>query len=336
MAEKEPKADLSLVPPRLLENPQMMHLGTSRVPMPIGNKSREELEDDLSAAQDRAFLDDKISALDGHTPREAARDPKLRLKLVRLMKSRVRATDERNLNEGRHDDVNWMLRELGLDEIIFDPPPAGRVSRAFVGREAQDGEEIEGADYAAVDEETALPMNPNLPRAPRLPNRPFTYDEAEKRGRAAFALYESAAETMDAMAADGCTLIDDVDEVTADLVDDDSFALLIPLLAQVWFVFVPAGTRGPNLPRAVLRDAIQREAFSLLDAVKAKSPAALERFMQSGPQPALAQAMMGLVMQGAEVMPRNQRPSMEQQGILGAVLRAVIAELDHAHRGAWE
>lgn len=332
MAEKEPKTDLSLVPPRLLENPQVIHLGTSRVPTPIGNKSRAEVEDELFAAQDRAFLDDKIPALNGHTPREAARDPKLRPLLVRLMKSRVRSTDERNLETGRHDDVNWMLRELGLDELISDPPPARRVSRASFDHGADDAE---STDDLGVDEHEALPMNPSLPPAPRLPNRPFAHDEVEERLRAAFETAESAAEMLDDLWDNGCTLIDDVDEVTGSLLDDQSASLLIPLLAHVWFAFVPPGTSGPNLPRAILRDAIQREMLSLLDMLKLKTPAALDQYMESGPQPALAKSVMGLAMQAAELMPKRQRPSPEKQAVLGAVLRAVIAELDRAHRRGW-
>lgn len=336
MAEKSPKADLSLVPPRLLEHPQVMHLGTSRVPTPIGNKSKEELMGELFAAQDRAFLDDKIPALNGHTPREAARDPKLRPLLVRLMKSRVRATDERNLDEGRHDDVNWMLSELGLDEINFPAPPAGRMSRAFVGRESGNAEAFEAEDCSGRDnrdDDTALPMNPRLPCAPRLPKRPFTFDEVQDRTRAAFDLFEFAADALDRLEADGCTLIADVGAVTGELVDDNAYGLLVPMLANVWFVFAPPGTRGPNLSRTVLRDAIQRESLRLLDMLKLKSPAALEDYLESGPQPALAKSIIGMILHGAETLPKKQRPAPEKQAVLGAVLRGVIAELDRAHRG---
>lgn len=329
MTDKDPKADLSLVPPRLLENPQVILLSTSRVAMPVGHKSHEEMEDDLFAAQDRAFLDDKVPALDGRTPREAARDPQLRPKLVRLMKSRVRATDERNLETGRNEDLNWMLRELGLDELISDPPPAHRVSRVLFDHGAEDAE---GMDDLGVDEHEALPMDPSLPPAPRLTNRPFTHDEVQERLRAAFKTAESAAEMLDDLCDDGCTLIDDVKEVTGRLLDDQSAILLIPLLAQVWFSFAPPGTRGPNLPRAILRDAIQREMVSLLDMLKLKTPAALDQYMESGPQPALAKSVMGLAMHAAELMPKRQRPSPEKLAVLGAVLRAVIAELDRAHR----
>jgi len=331
MAEKDGKVDLSLVPPRLLEHAPVIRLSSSRVLAPVGNKTKEELEKELFAEQDRRFLDDSIPALDGRTPREAARDPALRPRLIRLMKSRVRMADERNRDTGSNDDVNWMLRELGLDEIIFDPPPAGRVPRTLITPGEDDLDEGDLAEDIE-SEFAALPMDPELPPAPPLPNRPFTFDEVNRRMRAAFEPFEMAADALRQMETDGCTLIDDVDEVTVDLVDDDSFPLLIPLLANIWFTFAPLGTRGPNLTRADLRDAIQRESLSLLDALKSKTPAALDRYIGSGPQPNLSKAIMGLVLSSAEVMPKTQRPSPEMQGVLSAVLRAVIAELDRAHR----
>ena len=134
------------------------------------------------------------------------------------------------------------------------------------------------------------------------------------------------------MEADGCTLIDDVDEVTGELVDDDTFTLLVPLLATIWFVFVPPGTRGPILPRAVLRNAIQQETEALMDMLNLKTRSAVDDYIEAGPQPVLSKAMMGLVMSGTELMPKKERPSIEKQAVLNAVLRAVIAELDRAHR----
>ena len=76
------------------------------------------------ALQDQTFLDDQIPALDGRTPRQAAQDPALRPKLLHLLKQRVQACDEHNLESGGSYDVNWLLRELGTTEILFNPPPA--------------------------------------------------------------------------------------------------------------------------------------------------------------------------------------------------------------------
>jgi len=50
--------------------------------------------------------------------------------LVRWMKFWISQTDRRNLETGRNDDTNWMVRELGLTEILFEPPRR----RALVNR----------------------------------------------------------------------------------------------------------------------------------------------------------------------------------------------------------
>jgi hypothetical protein len=52
------------------------------------------------------------------------------------MKQRVTRCDLDNLEKGESKDVNWMLRELGLTEILFDPPPK-RPRRNVSGDEMQ-------------------------------------------------------------------------------------------------------------------------------------------------------------------------------------------------------
>ncbi len=333
LMDKQPRADLRMVPPRLLENTEMISLGSSRVLVHLGDRSPEEIEKELRAANDRAFLDTAVPALGGKTPREAARDPKLRPKLVRLMKERVRSADECNLKTGSNDDVNWMLIALGLVEIFFDPPPAGRVPRYGAMEEFLDEDDEDEAEFEDIDEHIALPMDAALPPAPRLPRRPFTEDEVCERLGALFGAEGAEIEkAMEALEAGGCTLLDDVDVVTEGLVDDRGFSLLAGLLVPTWCVFAPPGTRGPNLSRAVLREAIEREAEQVLDTAGLKSPAALDDFFNRSPQPELARAMVSLVITWGESMPRKARPSREQRAIVSAVLRAVIAELDRAHR----
>jgi len=331
LAEKDPKADPALVPPRLLENPNLIRMSTSRVPAPIVARSKTEMEAEAVAAMERDFLDQPVPALDGHTPREAARDPALRPKLIRLMKDRIRSCDERNLETGLDRDANWMLRELGLNEILFDPPPAGRTPRTF--RPAPDGTDDEGdLDRDDDDETVALPMDPTLPAAPPLPDRPFTADELQQRLRTAVEEHDSAGDAIRALETAGCTLIDDVFEVTAGLVEEDHFPLLVPLLIETWHAFVPAGTRGFNLTRADLRAAILRDATALSVALKQLSEQSLARYLESGAQPELARIVLEQLARTAELLPRKLAPPAEKLGVLGSVLRAVIDELDRANR----
>jgi hypothetical protein len=120
---KDAAYDPALVPPALLRDPPKVVLAEARVPAPAGPASPDTIAADFEQQRDREFLDAPIPALGGKTPRQAASDPAFREKLLGLMKSRIQALDQRNLEKGTNDDINWMVRELGLREILFEPPP---------------------------------------------------------------------------------------------------------------------------------------------------------------------------------------------------------------------
>lgn len=109
------------VPPRLLENPPVLSTESVRVGKAMVDTGG--LERDIRMDLLRAWMNEPVPALRGQTPREAAVDLDLRPLLVQLVKDRVRDFDRMNLNEGITGDMNWALRDLGLDEWIYPPPP---------------------------------------------------------------------------------------------------------------------------------------------------------------------------------------------------------------------
>lgn len=329
MMEKEPAPDPALVPPRLLENPQRIVMSSSRLDQPVRPTSKEELLAATLAAQEQAWLDHPIEMLGGASPRAAASQPAWRPTLLRMMKSRVRQCDEENLKNGTHRDLNWMLRELGLEEILFDPPPKRTRPARTPPPEFEDEADLPDDD----DETLAVSMDPSLPPAPRLPDRPFTTAEVEARIRSALDLYQEVENAHEALDDAGCTLIDDVDEVTVGLVEDELFTLLIVPLVEIWHVFVPPGTRGVNLTRADLRESILRNAEALSASIRLGTPEAMDEYLADTPQPELVSLMFDQLVRTGELLPKRSRPSPEKFGILSAVLRAVIEELDRAHRG---
>ena len=123
LREERAAYDPALVPPALLREPQKLIFTVSRIPAPAEPTTPEDAMAVFRQQHDRTFLDAPLPGLDGKTPRQAVSDPACRQRLVNLMKSRIRTTDEHNLETGRNDDLNWMVRELGLDEILFEPPP---------------------------------------------------------------------------------------------------------------------------------------------------------------------------------------------------------------------
>jgi hypothetical protein len=66
------------------------------------------------AEQDRRWLDDEIPALNGLTPREAARDRRMRVRLKQLLME-IENREARAALHGQGRDVRWMWNELGLE-----------------------------------------------------------------------------------------------------------------------------------------------------------------------------------------------------------------------------
>jgi hypothetical protein len=322
LAEKETGIDESLVPPRLLDQPQKILLASSRMsPLP-NNLPREQVEAELMAAHDRAFLDDHIPALDGRTPREAARDPALRPKLIRLLKQRVRMTDERNLRTGRTDDVNWMLRELGATEILFDPPPWRPRPP-----ELSDSDSDEDWDDGQPDTDFA-----QLPPPPSLPAEPLTVEQAAERLEAAMNSFETAEEAMNELEESGSTIIEDVFHLTAELLDEKAYSVAVSFLIQAWFVLVPLGCQAPPIEFEALAKAFDRERANFLRTLQMGSPEALMRYLEDSPQPGLVQMLALGVMESEKHAPKVMRPRLEDQPVIVALLKAVVELLDQALR----
>ena len=324
MNATEPAADKVLVPPRLLENPAQLVFGSSRISKLPPGMSPKDAEIELMRAAQRAFLDEKIPALDGRTPRDAARDPALRPKLVQLMKGNVQKHDERNLQTGRTDDINWLLRELALDEIIFDPPPW----RPPPPKLADDEDEL--ADLPDLDD--ALDVDPNLPPAPRLPVAPLDLEEAIQRLGAAIDMFPTAAAAEEELAASGATLLEDVDELTVDVLSDSDFTFAVPFLLQIWFALVPRGCRAPEINFADLEISFAENLRQLEACAQAATPRQLESFFQKGPQPGMMLVLLGSFLEAANTAPKQFRPPLDAQPVILALLKSVVEKLDEALR----
>jgi len=324
MAAKEPKVNESLAPPRLVDEPQKILFASSRIPAPPPGLSRAEAEFELMRAADRAFLDDRIPALDNCTPREAARDPALRPRLIRLLKQRVRQHDERNLQTGRADDINWLLRELGADEILFDPPPLRPPPPDQVAEEDLAGDE----DFADDVE-----PNPNLPPAPPLPATPLALEEASRRLEAVMDAFETAAEAEEALYDSGSTLIDDAGELTVDLLTDDEFSFAVPFLIQAWFALVPPGHRAPKVDFPALAGAFDRHHRELEQCVNSGSARGVVNFAKNCSQPELVSLLTNEILHQGRKAPKKIRPSPYSLGVMLAMVKSVVDEVDSAlHR----
>jgi hypothetical protein len=324
---RDPVVDETLIPPRLLENPSRLIFGTSSIPLRPHESSPEDTERELFRAADRAFLEEPVPALANRTPRQAAHDASLRPKLVQLMKQRVRGFDERNLQRGTRpsgnasEDINWMLRELELHELVFDPPP---------WRPPPPSEGNDDFPESTRFDETIKP-DLNRPVAPPLPAAPFDFEEAQRRLEAAAKLFKTAAEAQAELDASGATVLVDAEELMSGLKEvDHCFA--IPFLLHAWFALVPRGCRAPTIDFINLRNSFIANLRQLDVCAQAKTPKKLEQFFLSGPQPNLMLALLSGFTQSAMTAPKEIRPRPDAQPIILAMLKAIVEQLDSVLR----
>ncbi len=322
LAEKEPKIDESLVPPRLRQQESRVKFTVRRCPIPIQPQPPGAITAESIADLDRQWLDHLVPALNGQTPRAAAADPALRPILIRLMKSRVRACDEHNLRTGENEEVNWMLEELGLHEILFPPPPP----RPPLEESESDDE------FSLATAESGENAGANLPFAPPPPALPFTEDEVYHGIHEGMHGYESALDAIRDLEAEGSWFIGELADLTEGLLTRELYSLIVPALLHAWRVFVPRGTRGPELDLSRLTDTIDREGQALGRVADSRKSRDFDRYLKSGPQPELAFILSGLVLAGAEQLPPQDQPDPNHLAIAVAVLRAVIEEIDTACR----
>ena len=318
MKAEEPAYDAALAPPSLLELPMQLVASVSRVRISDASGSPEEALAQRIQRQDREFFDAEIPMLEGKTPRQAAAIPALRPRLLTLMKLRVRECDERNLMEGGAEDVNWMIRELGLTEILFEPPP----TRPRLRVESLSDEGGAAAGNAA-----------DLKEPPRLPAEPLTEQEAGMRLDAALGAFPSMIKALEYLGDMGYPLFEDLSAVLDGLLKDREQQFLLPLVAMAVLCFAPRGTRPPEVPRDHLRSVLAGDLQALQARLGTAPPERTMDFLCGGSQPALMRFLVGMCVEVIERAPENVRPASANSRFLMLVaIKAVVDALDQSMR----
>lgn len=144
--------------------------------------------------------------------------------------------------------------------------------------------------------------------------------------------FATAAEAEEELVASGATVVEDAEELTLDSLKESDFCFAIPFLLQTWFALVPCGCRAPEIDFADLEDSFAANLRQLDICAQAGSPKKMEKFFQSGPQPALMLALLGGFLEAANTAPKEIRPALEAQPVILALLKSVVETLDGALR----
>ncbi len=315
---QEPKFDPALVPPALLRHTPRLLVGTNRVRAPA-----EAVMGDAAAAgiiydQQKGILDEPIPALDNKTPRAAASNPALRPQLLRWMKFWISQTDRRNLETGRSDDTNWMVRELGLTEILFDPPPP-RPRRPPTDEENDEAEE-------------GPPPYLALPDPPALPNRPWTKPEAFQVLQGALQTCTDTWHPADYFSDLQYSLFPDLDELVGEELNEHEISFLFQAASWIVLCFAPRDTSPPDFSPEDLADNLRRHLAEFASLSETRSDDPLNRWLEQSRQPNLLTALLALFLSWLQNVPPNLRVREDSKVLMMAALGAVLDTLDEAAR----
>ena len=315
--------DPALVPPALLANARRIVLQSSIIPQSPAETSAVEATAGLVRRYHERWLDEQVPALEGRSPRQAAADPALRPKLVRLAKGIVNHTDRQNQRNGGNEDINWLLEELGLSEIIFDPPPL---------RAPSPDDFDEDFEYEEDSEE-----NPFV-EYPEPPPSPLSEKEFERRLDALVKRHPSATTALDEFQTVAPDVLDAMGLLLGDDLNDNETGVLIVAVVQAYFILVPPGRSRYDIDDLRLEDRYVEARDDLLTLIS-KSEAAFEKsfvkFFESGRQPMVLSVCAPMIVDAA--MDSSMRHSIRARLLpsMLAFITALVDELDCAV-GAWK
>lgn len=115
--------DRKLVPPVFLRHAPKFVSKVVAVPQEQTKQSPQQVIAQIQEQYLREVLDRPHPELRNQTPRQAAQNPTLRPKLLRLVKVIIREQDIENLETGSQKSKDGLVKELGLHELDFPPPP---------------------------------------------------------------------------------------------------------------------------------------------------------------------------------------------------------------------
>lgn len=283
-------SDVALAPPELLKDVSGTQVSSSLVDLPQTEEGKALSIEECMNRYYRQLLDEPLPLLDGLTPNQAAQDFVARPKLVEWAKGLIRSTDLQNLQIGGSIDVNWLVKDLNLDEIDFPPPPK---------RAALEDPYIDESDEEIPEEDSEDSDELSFDWGDLIMDRMMDYDTAQM-----------ALDEMKAMKFD---IVDDFFDLTAEIMDEDAYALFVSVLIMIWVAIVPKGMKVPYSRELCVRSIHEtmENAELILEGFVSDDTEALDEFCL---EPELFLFLAVRIDKIVKRLPRKQRPSKETIG----------------------
>jgi hypothetical protein len=317
--------ETALVPPFILEHAPRIITGVASIKAEIpAGLSGEEANEFMNRQHHEKWLDERIPAFNNLTPRAAAADSAMRPKLVGMLKSTIREHDMRNLRTGGMSDINWLVRELGLNEVLFEAPP-WREPQA----DDEDGDE-EGEEEKMVNDGDGIDSGKyDIP--PPLPPGPLGISEISERMADMLDCFSDVMDAMSEFADVAPQALDFFVELTAKLNDKWADGALIHGVLKAWFIFFPLGTRPSKFNLENLAARVGAELEKAEDLQDEGADAVLNH-LKSGTQPVLTGILASEILDLATKGSKKERMNPNFAPLLLLILKGFIDELDSAAR----
>ncbi len=314
--------DASLVPKRLLENvaPISMEaalVDTGRDGAAAGMASYYK---DLYAT----FKEQSLPALKGSTPLAAAANPLLRPALVRLMKSHICSCDGVRRTKGIDLNLNPLLEQLGLQELISEPPPLGTVECEEEDADSDSDFDVESGGFFQSLIAKKGRQEPLVSRAP------FSEAEFESMVKAAHKRcpdYEDAVDAVDFAFPD---LLEFARDINQKVLNESECLFLEVLIVRACQILWPESKAPHFLDFEAIAHRMTAEIKAFAKAMfkaREKSPNILAGWVSNSAQPLLLEDLAEEFLACRKKVPTDSRPRGESVAVVLSFLKALIEEL---------
>jgi hypothetical protein len=160
----------------------------------------------------------------------------------------------------------------------------------------------------------------------------LSVEEAARRLEDGMDRFDTAAEALVSIAASGITLVEDAEQVTVDLLDDDEFSFAVPFILQVILALVPPGHRAPPTSLESLERLFNFNENGLYEQVESNKRGNILPFLLECPQPNLMLLLTNQILKMFNTSPKDFQLASDAQPIILALIKSIVEELDRVLR----